>query len=355
MIANKLQELGAKHLVGSSLPMVGLWKELIECAPTAGSVLITGETGTGKELVAREIHERSGRPHGNYVSVNCAELGRDRAESELFGHVRGSFTGAERDRPGLFRSTNGGTLFLDEIGELPLDVQAKLLRAIECGEVRPAGADRSLPVDVRVIAATNRSIPEAVSAGIFRRDLQMRFRFAVELPSLRSRVDDIPLLAHHFIRKHREAAGYNSSAETLTAAAATRLVRHRWPGNVRELESCVCRALARSAATRPVELGEELFLIEAPGGSPLVTARSQAVEAVAALADTLIDAILSGQADAGSPPAIEKAFADVRLREQLVYRFKARFSGTEAMAKLPLVFGVTSMEAINRIIRSAGG
>src|SRR5271168_904803 len=203
-------------------------------------VLITGESGTGKELVARAIHFRGPLASMPFIAVDCGALVPTLMESELFGHEKGAFTGALKSKAGLFHAANGGTIFLDEIGELPLELQAKLLRVLQEKEVRPVGSNEKVPVDVRVVAATNRDLEGAYRAGTFRKDLYFRLNVVtVQLPSLRERRSDIPMLTHHFLGR------YAHGAQTQVSAAAMKsLLQYDWPGNVRELENCVARDVA---------------------------------------------------------------------------------------------------------------
>jgi transcriptional regulator with GAF, ATPase, and Fis domain len=218
-------------------------------ASSDATVLITGESGTGKELLAREIHERSRRSQRPFVRVNCSAIPRDMFESEFFGHVRGAFTGAVRDRPGRFQIANGGAIFLDEIGDLPLELQPKLLRVLQEGEYERVGEDVTRKVDVRVITATNQNLAEAVRARRFREDLFYRLNvFPLALPPLRARADDIPLLATHAIAEVSKRLGIE--APTLTQADAARLQQYDWPGNIRELENVIQRAVILSKGGR---------------------------------------------------------------------------------------------------------
>ncbi|HEX6534756.1 MAG TPA: sigma-54 dependent transcriptional regulator [Gemmatimonadaceae bacterium] len=210
------------------------------------TVLITGESGTGKELVARLVHRTSPRAAAPFVAINCGAIPEPLLESELFGHVKGAFTGAAADKPGLFEEADGGTLFLDEIGELPMALQVKLLRALQEGEVRRVGATTARRVDVRVVAATNRDLDADVSAGRFRRDLFYRVNVVtIRLPALRERREDIPELATHFLRRDNERLGLD--VRRITGPAMRTLVEYSWPGNVRELENVIERALVLSA------------------------------------------------------------------------------------------------------------
>ena len=228
-------------IVGNS-PAVRRMLEMIHTvAPSEATVLINGKSGTGKELVARAIHNQSQRKDGPWVAVNCAALTESLLESELFGHEKGAFTGADKRREGRFSQADGGTLFLDEIGELPLLLQAKLLRALQQGEVQRVGSDTPIIVDVRVIAATNRNLREEVSEGRFREDLYYRLNvIGVEVPSLRERREDIPVLATAFLE--RFALANRKEIKGFTPQAMDALLKYSWPGNVRELENAVERA-----------------------------------------------------------------------------------------------------------------
>jgi len=232
-------------LIGQSGALRQIVSQIDLVAPTDASVLITGETGTGKELVAREIHRRSGRREKPLVRVNCASIPKELFESEFFGHVRGSFTGAIGDKKGVFEQADGGTIFLDEIGETTAAVQVRLLRVLEQGEVRPVGASRVTTVNVRVVAATNRDLERAVREGSFRQDLYYRLNvIRIPVPPLRDRREDIPLLAAHVLR---EVATNGRPPRRLSPEALAALMGYGWPGNVRELENVLERlALAAS-------------------------------------------------------------------------------------------------------------
>jgi two-component system response regulator HydG len=234
------------ELIGSSPAMEQVFDLIARVAESDASVLITGESGTGKELVARSIHQHSRRRESQFVAVNCAAVPSTLIESELFGHVRGAFTDAKANRPGLFVQADGGTLFLDEVGELPLEVQPKLLRALQERVVRPVGASEEVPFDARVITASNRDLEASVEGGTFRGDLLYRIDVVrVELPPLRARGRDVLLLAQQFVDSY--AAKDPSRAGTtlqLDRAAAEKLLAYDWPGNVRELENCIERAVA---------------------------------------------------------------------------------------------------------------
>ena len=213
-----------------------------QAAPTGATVMVTGETGTGKEVLARAIHERSLRRDRAFVRLNCAALPAGLIESELFGHERGAFTGAEHQRVGRFELADGGTLFLDEVGEMPLEAQAKLLRVLQDGLVDRVGGANAIPVDVRVIAATNADLHRAIQQGRFRSDLYYRLNvFPIHMPPLRERPEDIPVLARYFLRVHSRRL--KRQCEDFDGVSMERLVQYAWPGNVRELENIVERAL----------------------------------------------------------------------------------------------------------------
>jgi two-component system nitrogen regulation response regulator GlnG len=264
------REVGRRSVPGDRL--VGRSPELLEIFKTVGkvaardvSVLITGESGTGKELVARAIHAASKRAEAPYVPVNTAAIPRELLESELFGHERGAFTGAIAARVGRFREAHRGTLFLDEIGDMPVDLQAKLLRVLQSGEVTPVGARETEHVDVRIIAATHRDLDAAVREGRFREDLLYRLRVVpLHIPPLRERRDDIALLAEHFVSRYAEELG--TGRRVLAPAALERLETHDWPGNVRELENSIKRALV--LASGDVLAPEDFaFLTSMPAGA----------------------------------------------------------------------------------------
>ncbi len=245
------------ELVGQGPALEALARQIDLVAPTDSAVLILGESGTGKELVARELHRRSKRAARPLIKVNCAAVPRELYESEFFGHARGSFTGALRDRAGRFELADGGTLFLDEVGEIPPELQAKLLRVLQEGELERVGEERTRKVDVRIIAATNRDLRGEAEAGRFRKDLYYRLSvFPVELPPLRERVEDIPLLAEHFLALIARKLG--RPRPRLTLAVAQQLQRYDWPGNVRELQHVIERAVITADGSR--------LTIELPAG-----------------------------------------------------------------------------------------
>jgi two-component system nitrogen regulation response regulator NtrX len=238
-------------LVGKSLPMQRLRAEVARAAPTAATVLIAGESGTGKELVAREIHKGSKVAGGPFVQVNCAAIPEELIESELFGHEKGSFTGAVRRQTGKFVEADGGTIFLDEVGDMSARAQAKVLRVLEAGEAEPVGAARVRQVNVRVIAATNRDLTESIKEGRFREDLYFRLNvLPLRTPPLRERTEDIPELVEHFTRLFSQRD--NRKARRFGASALAVLKARAWPGNVRELKNLVERVLIM-ADSDPIE------------------------------------------------------------------------------------------------------
>ena len=227
-------------MVGDSAPMRALFELLVKVAPSDVSVLIQGETGTGKELVARALHEHSRRRSKPFLAENCAAVPASLLESELFGHKKGSFTGAIADRPGHFVAADGGTVFLDEIGDMPLTMQSKLLRVLQEGEVRPVGSNKIVKVDVRVVAASNKSLQAMCKEGSFRQDLFFRLNvITLALPPLRERPEDIAALVRFFLAKTGEELGRTI---TIRPDALQALERWSWPGNVRELENVIRRA-----------------------------------------------------------------------------------------------------------------
>jgi two-component system response regulator AtoC len=242
----------------------------IECAARSDAkVLITGETGVGKEVVARQIHQRSLRASGPLVNVNCAGLPDSLLESELFGHVRGSFTGAYRDKPGLLEMAPNGTVFLDEVGEMSMRMQVVLLRFLETGEIQRIGADRShTRVNVRLITATNRDLPTQIASGAFREDLYFRLNvIRLSIPPLRERLDDIPLLVDYYLDNY--AGQHRVPRPEVSSAAMEVLMTHRWPGNIRELKNVVERLVLKSNGQiiRPTDLPSDVFKpLVSPGG-----------------------------------------------------------------------------------------
>ena len=236
------QRLGKHELVWRSEAMAGIMKQVERVAASETRICILGETGTGKELVARALHDRSSRRHGPFITLNCAAVPAELVESELFGHEKGAFTGAATRHAGKFEQAEGGTLFLDEIGDMPPNMQAKLLRVLEEGEIERVGGDKPLRVDVRVIVATHRDLEQLAREGKFRQDLYHRVVvFPLQLPPLRERQDDIPLLAEHFARQLAATNGWGEAK--FEAEALELLQKYSWPGNVRELRNAVERLL----------------------------------------------------------------------------------------------------------------
>jgi len=234
---------GLDNIVGQSPKMKAIFDLIQTIAPQSSRVLITGESGTGKELVARAIHENSPRSSTPFITINCGAFPETLLESELFGYVKGAFTGANENRRGLFQAAHAGTLFLDEIGNMNLAMQVKLYRVLQEGKVRPLGSTEEIDVDVRVIAATNRDLEKAIASGEFREDLFYRLSvIPLHLPSLRERREDIPLLARHFLESFRKSM--DKPIEAISPQAMSRLETYDWPGNVRELENTIERAVA---------------------------------------------------------------------------------------------------------------
>ncbi len=266
-------------LIGRSAAMIEVYKEIGRVARTEMTVLLMGESGTGKELVARAIHSNSTRSRGPFVTVNMAAIPRDLIESELYGHEKGSFTGAVERRPGKFELASGGTLFLDEIGEMPIELQAKLLRVLQEREVDRVGGSRPLPVDVRIVAATNADLARSVEEGRFRRDLYYRLAVVpIRLPPLREREGDVILLARHFVAKYGEQLKGRPVA--LARDAEPLLLSHPWPGNVRELQNVVQRVLLKLAGPRVT--GRDL--------SGLLPAATSQERGLVGLVDGILDA-----------------------------------------------------------------
>jgi two-component system, NtrC family, response regulator HydG len=232
------EKFGFEGVIGNSEAMHSVVAKLRQIAPTSASVLITGESGTGKELVAKALHVNGPRRNKPFVPLNCAELSENILESELFGHVKGAFTGADRDRIGRFQYANGGTLFMDEIGDMPTPIQIKLLRVLETGEIVRVGTNDPIKVNVRLISATNCDLAGAIAEGKFRQDLYHRLKVvSIKLPPLRERRDDIPLLIEHFLKEF--SASHGKQVAAITPAVRKVLMAHSWPGNVRELKNTI--------------------------------------------------------------------------------------------------------------------
>ncbi len=244
-----------RRLIGNTAVMRELFEVIEQVAPTESTVLVTGESGCGKELIARAIHDGSPRNQGRFVAVNCSAFTEGLLESELFGHVKGAFTGAVEDRKGVFLNADGGTLFLDEVADMSLSTQVRILRSLEDRKVVPVGGDQQISTDVRIIAATNKDLAAQVKQGLFREDLFYRLNvIPLHLLPLRDRKEDLPLLAGHFLRRHSEKMG--KAIDGLSDAAWESLQSHPWPGNVRELENVIQRqvALARGRIIESIQL-----------------------------------------------------------------------------------------------------
>jgi formate hydrogenlyase transcriptional activator len=276
------EEIRTEHnfeeIVGNSPPLMTVLRKVEQVAPTDSTVLIYGETGTGKELIARAIHDRSSRKNRPLVKVNCSAISAGLVESELFGHMKGAFTGAFEKRVGRFELANGGTIFLDEIGELPLDTQVKLLRVLQEREFEPVGSNKSVQVDVRVIAATNRDLQKAIGAGTFRSDLYYRLSvFPIEMPPLRERRSDISQLAMFFLARCSKKFGKN--VQGIAPEASERLTNYSWPGNIRELQNVIERAAILSQS--PI-LRLDADLVPLPGPAPADDGESREAAATTA-------------------------------------------------------------------------
>jgi len=275
-LKSQIRELARfDNIVGDSVEMREVFRKVTQIAPSRATVLLNGETGTGKELVAAAIHQCSPRAAGPFVRVHCGALADSLLESELFGHERGSFTGAAKQRQGRFEQADGGTILLDEIGEISLSTQIKLLRVLQEREFERVGGNETIRVDVRIVAATNRDLKQMVAEGKFREDLFYRLNvITLRLPPLRERIADIPLLVEHFLRRF---AADESKPLSVSPAALALLVRYQWPGNVREVENVVQRAtvLAEGETIEPRSLPHEIALgAAAEDGIPRVPGAS---------------------------------------------------------------------------------
>jgi two-component system, NtrC family, response regulator PilR len=283
---------GLDNIVGQSPKMRAIFDLIQTIAPQSSRVLITGESGTGKELVARAIHENSPRSSTPFITINCGAFPETLLESELFGYVKGAFTGANENRRGLFQAAHGGTLFLDEIGNMNLAMQVKLYRVLQEGKVRPLGSTEEIDVDVRVIAATNRDLEKAIASGEFREDLFYRLSvIPLHLPSLRERREDIPLLARHFLESFRKSM--EKPIEAISPQAMSRLETYDWPGNVRELENTIERAVALESGSEisttvlPDRIsGATLAAVALPGASAAFPFPAEGIDFDGVMAET---------------------------------------------------------------------
>jgi DNA-binding NtrC family response regulator len=266
-----------KLIIGSSDEMLRVFRMVEKVADSEATIMIQGESGTGKELIARELHYRSRRATGPFVSINCGAIPRDLLESNLFGHVKGSFTGAVRDSAGLFQVAEGGTFFLDEVGEMPSATQVKLLRALQEREIIPVGGTQSVHIDCRLVAATNADLEKEVAEGRFRADLFYRLNvIPIKLPPLRQRRDDIPLLVDHFLKRYAQ----NNPAKSVNLDAMELLMKYDWPGNVRELENVMERAmiLDEGGVIGPEDLPDKIRFGAAHRGSLIIESPTLTLE-----------------------------------------------------------------------------
>ncbi|MCS6818022.1 MAG: sigma-54 dependent transcriptional regulator [Blastocatellia bacterium] len=305
-----LHHFGIENLVGQSSPFLQVLEKVRRVAPSDATVLLTGETGTGKDVIARAIHLLSRRASRPFISVNCAALPEQLLESELFGHVKGAFTGAVANRRGLIEEASGGTFFLDEIGSVPLSIQAKLLRVLENKTIRRLGENREIPVDVRIIAATNRDLHDALRRGEFREDLYYRLNVVtIHLPPLRARREDIPLLAHHFLRQfcQREQKVILGFSE----AAMSALMHYAFPGNVRELRHIIEQAVALTT-------GQWITIADLPAHVRISTAPSEEREAETILHQVERDLIL--QAIERNEGHLERTARDLGISRVTLWR-----------------------------------
>lgn len=299
------------ELIGTSTRMTAVYRLIEGVATATSTVLILGESGTGKELVARAIHQRSARSSKPFVAVNCAAIPKELVESELFGHVRGAFTGAQNARAGLFETAHGGTIFLDEVGDLPLAAQVKLLRTLQEGEVKRVGSDETKIVDVRVLAATNVDLKSLIDVGAFRTDLFYRLNvIGIALPPLRERKDDILLLAYHFIDKYARRMG--REPKRLGPDAARALTEYSWPGNVRELEHAIERAVVLAQA--PTIVARDLPA-ETQGDGIMVSSSTRVASAAGPLAIAALLADLPfSEAKRAAMTQFEEAYVSELMR-----------------------------------------
>jgi len=337
LLAETRENLG--HIVGESLALKKVLSQIATVAPTEAGVLVLGESGTGKELVARAVHELSARKDQPLVRVNCASIPKELFESEFFGHVRGAFTGAIKDRTGRFELADGGTLFLDEVGEIPLELQGKLLRVLQEGQFERVGDERTRRVNVRLVAATNRDLQAEAKAGRFRLDLYYRLSvFPIELPPLRERREDLEPLAAHFLRQGARRLGV--PAPRLTKAHVQQLQSYDWPGNIRELQNVIERAVILARGHN----GRLRFELPATGGG----ASQPPVALSAAPAESLAD--------------VELSLDELELRERAIVhaalvRTKWKIYGPDGAAALLKVKPTTLASMMKRLnlARPAGG
>jgi two-component system NtrC family response regulator len=315
-------------LIGPSQAMREVHKRIGLAAANAMPVLVLGETGTGKEMVARALHRYSARAERPFVAVNCSAIPKELLESELFGHVRGAFTGATGERPGCFRAADGGVLLLDEIGDMALDVQAKILRALQEGEVTPLGSHKTVKVDVRVVAATHRDLAAAVREGRFREDLLYRLDvLSIRMPPLRERLADIIPLAEHFLSRAAmsDASHSPDAPKALSAEAAQRLLSHPWPGNVRELRNVMerCHALVRHRVIGGADLA--IALGASPRGAAPDTLPADWLEGELPAAVERLERLLIANALAQTQGNRAETARRLGIHRQLLYRKLAQY------------------------------
>ena len=317
------KEVSLGHgMVGESPEMKGVYEAISRIAPTGSPVLVLGETGSGKELAARAIHSNSSRRNGPFIPVNCGAVQETLFSSQLFGYVKGAFTGADRDHKGFIEEADGGTLFLDELGELPLHCQAALLRVLEEGRVQRVGSSREIVVDVRLISATNRSLSDEIASGNFRSDLFFRMGLPVTLPPLRERLDDVPLLARFFLQKHKGSA--QREIESLHPDTIRILQQHTWPGNVRELSRAIYWAVVfgKSNRIRPEDLPPDVLRggnRTAPSVGPLEDALQSHEKKliVRALEETRGNVVEASVLLARAPNYLQRRISQLKLRSEL--------------------------------------
>lgn len=327
------EERGKYRIIGESERMLAIYAILEKVADTPATVLITGESGTGKELIARALHEHSSRKDKPFIRVNCGAIPRDLMEAELFGYERGAFTGAVTSKPGRFELAHGGTLFLDEIAEIPVEMQVKLLRATQEGEIDRVGGVRPIPVDVRLVTATNRDLKHEIAQGRFREDLYYRLNVVpIHLPPLRERRSDIPLLAEHFLRK--QSVRLKKPAIRFTPDALAALCAYGWPGNIRELENVVERTVLLTD-------GDAIYVRDLPPEVQRAHERSEGAsphppppEIELGADDEEIDAAHEGLEGASAPGGLKEQVreATARLERELIVKALAQTGGNVTQA-----------------------
>ena len=348
------------QLIGTAPAMQRVFDMMARVAPLNLAVVLLGETGTGKTAIARALHEMSPRADRPFVSINCGALPPDLVESTLFGHVRGAFTGAHRSATGIFEQADGGTVLLDEIGEMPLNLQPKLLQVLESKRIRPVGAQQEVDVDVRLIAATHRPLAEDVANGRFRQDLYYRIAgLELVLPPLRERLEDLPLLAQAFLTRHAEAAGRGPSnppfLHGIGDVAQRRLQDHPWPGNVRELDNVISRAVA--LANGPLLGPDDILLTSWIADNSITPAASTAASATSV--------ILGPTVEPAGPDALDRSFKEFKaavLAEhesayfvRLLERAEGNLSRAARIAEISRTYLMTMLRKYDLYRTSGGG